>query len=57
MLVPGMVGFLPTRVHDRSLADFHDAIAGGESGCNGRIHQIDMSPLESMTVDVIRDLT
>ena len=50
---PRMVGRLPLRIDNRSLTNFDDAVARGETDAPRRCHHVNVSPLQSVVVDVV----
>ena len=57
MVPSGMVGLFPSRIGNRSLSDFNDAIASDEPDNSRSVYQLDVRPLKSVAMNVIRDLT
>jgi hypothetical protein len=53
---PGMVGHLPFGVDDRPLPHLDDAIAGAKAAGDRRFDDLQMRPLVTVIVDVIRNL-
>src|SRR6266567_3093967 len=53
---PAVVGDLPLGVDDRTFPNFNNAVTGHEACIFGRLYELDMRPLISVVVNVIRNL-
>ena len=56
MMFSSVVGDLPSSIDDRTLSHLDYAVASTESSRSGCLHQVDMSPLQSMVVNIVGDL-
>lgn len=55
MLAPAVMGILPSGIHNRTFADFDNAIAGSETGLSSGVYKVNMCPLVAVMVDVIHN--
>ena len=56
MLAPGVVGFFPAGVDDRSFSDFNDAVARLKADLGGRQNYFHMGPLVAVMMDIVGNL-
>lgn len=56
MMFSGVVGDLPPGIDDRSFSHLDYAVASTEPCRGGCLYQVDVSPLQSMVVNIVGDL-
>ena len=57
MLSAGVVCLFPSRVNDRPLPHFHNAVTWAEAHFDGRLNKIKIRPLITVSMHVVSNLT